>query len=200
MPEGRGIFGDLTVRENLMLGAYARRARHGEARNLDIVLGLFPRLEGALRPGRAHHERRRAADGGDRPRPDVGAGVSCSSTSRRSASRRCSPTNCSSRSAEVRETGVGVLLVEQNAKLSLAIADRGYLIETGRIVGHGEARDLAADPAVREAYLGVGDVRRRADERRRRRSICQRRRGHAAHRWQRSPRTRTTELAPIETT
>ena len=57
--------------------------------------------------------------------------------------------------AHIRDTGVGVLLVEQNAKESLAIADRGYLIETGRIVGQGEASRLAADPAVREAYLGV---------------------------------------------
>jgi ABC-type multidrug transport system ATPase subunit len=62
----------------------------------------------------------------------------------------------------VRETGVGVLLVEQNARQSLAISDRGYLIETGRIVGHGEARDLAVDPAVREAYLGAHAVHLRA--------------------------------------
>ena len=57
--------------------------------------------------------------------------------------------------ARIRETGVGVLLVEQNARQSLRIADRGYLIETGRIVGEGRADRLAADPAVREAYLGV---------------------------------------------
>ena len=57
--------------------------------------------------------------------------------------------------AAMRETGVGMLLVEQNARLSLAIADRGYLIETGRIVGQGEASQLASDPAVHEAYLGV---------------------------------------------
>ena len=60
---------------------------------------------------------------------------------------------------EVRKTGVGILLVEQNAKQSLRIADRGYLIETGHIVGHGIASDLVADPAVHEAYLGVGGLR-----------------------------------------
>jgi branched-chain amino acid transport system ATP-binding protein len=56
--------------------------------------------------------------------------------------------------ARIRESGVGVLLVEQNARQSLAIADRGYLIETGRIVGEGRAADLRDDPAVRRAYLG----------------------------------------------
>jgi branched-chain amino acid transport system ATP-binding protein len=54
----------------------------------------------------------------------------------------------------IRESGVSVLLVEQNARQSLAIADRGYLIETGRIVGEGRAADLRDDPAVRHAYLG----------------------------------------------
>ena len=57
--------------------------------------------------------------------------------------------------ARIRGLGVGVLLVEQNARQSLAIADRGYLIETGRVVGQGSARDLQDDPAVRRAHLGA---------------------------------------------
>jgi branched-chain amino acid transport system ATP-binding protein len=57
--------------------------------------------------------------------------------------------------AQVREAGIGILLVEQNARQSLAIADRGYLLETGRIVGHDSASALAADPAVQRAYLGA---------------------------------------------
>ena len=60
--------------------------------------------------------------------------------------------------ARVREAGVGVLLVEQNARQSLKIADRGYLIETGRIVGSGTAAALKGDPAVQRAYLGAGEV------------------------------------------
>ena len=60
--------------------------------------------------------------------------------------------------ARIRETGVGVLLVEQNARQSLNIADRGYLIETGRIVGEGTASALRNDPAVQRAYLGAGEV------------------------------------------
>jgi len=61
--------------------------------------------------------------------------------------------------ARIRDTGVGILLVEQNAKQGLNIADRGYLIETGRIVGQGSAAQLRDDPAVQRAYLGIGEVR-----------------------------------------
>jgi branched-chain amino acid transport system ATP-binding protein len=62
--------------------------------------------------------------------------------------------------AQVRRTGAGILLVEQNARQALAIADRGYLLENGRIVGAGSAASLAQDPAVQKAYLG-GAVRAR---------------------------------------
>ena len=55
----------------------------------------------------------------------------------------------------ISELGIGVLLVEQNVRQSLAIADRGYIVETGRVVGEGEAQALLHDPAVRKAYLGV---------------------------------------------
>ena len=58
----------------------------------------------------------------------------------------------------IRETGVGILLVEQNTKQGLTIADRGYLIETGRIVGEGTAEALKSDPAVQRAYLGAAEV------------------------------------------
>ena len=73
VPEGRGIFGDLTVKENLLLGANPRRARDGEAARREQVLELFPRLR--ERAGQsAHHERRRTADARDRPRADVQPG------------------------------------------------------------------------------------------------------------------------------
>jgi branched-chain amino acid transport system ATP-binding protein len=60
--------------------------------------------------------------------------------------------------ARIREAGVGILMVEQNARQSLKIADRGYLIENGRIVGEGTAAALKTDPAVQRAYLGAGEV------------------------------------------
>ena len=73
VPEGRGIFGDLTVGENLQLGAFARRARNQEAATLKRIYELFPRLAERKAQGGAHHVGRRAADGGDRPRADVEA-------------------------------------------------------------------------------------------------------------------------------
>ena len=165
VPEGRGIFGDLTVRENLMLGAHPRRARHSEKRNLELVLALFPRLEERF-PQQA-----RTMSGGEQQMLAIGRAMMSAPEILLldEPSLGLSPIlahELFQALGRVRETGVGVLLVEQNARQSLAISDRGYLIETGRIVGHGEARDLAADPAVREAYLGAHEVhvRARADE------------------------------------
>jgi acyl-CoA reductase-like NAD-dependent aldehyde dehydrogenase/ABC-type branched-subunit amino acid transport system ATPase component len=157
VPEGRGIFGELTVRENLMLGAHARRARHAEKRNLDLVLGLFPRLTERF-PQEA-----RTLSGGEQQMLAIGRAMMSAPEILLldEPSLGLSPLLAHELFAaltRLRDTGVGILLVEQNARQSLAVADRGYLIETGRIVGHGEARDLAVDPAVREAYLGVHEV------------------------------------------
>jgi acyl-CoA reductase-like NAD-dependent aldehyde dehydrogenase/ABC-type branched-subunit amino acid transport system ATPase component len=158
VPEGRGIFADLTVRENLMLGAYARRARGNEKRNLDLVVDLFPRLKERF------GQIARTMSGGEQQMVAIGRAMMTAPEYLLldEPSLGLSPLlahELFQSLARVRLTGAGVLLVEQNAKLSLGIADRGYLIETGRIVGHGEARDLSADPAVREAYLGGGDIR-----------------------------------------
>jgi len=158
VPEGRGIFGDLTVRENLTLGAFARRARHSEKRNLEVVVTLFPRLKERF------YQVARTMSGGEQQMIAIGRAMMSAPEILLldEPSLGLSPLLAHElfESLEhVRDTGVGVLLVEQNAKQSLRIADRGYLIETGRIVGHGEAADLVADPAVHEAYLGVGGIR-----------------------------------------
>ena len=157
VPEGRGIFGEMTVRENLTLGAYARRARHDEKRNLERVLVLFPKLK--ERFGQAA----RTMSGGEQQMVAIGRAMMSAPEYLLldEPSLGLSPLlahELFESLVEVRKTGVGILLVEQNARQSLRIADRGYLIETGRIVGHGMASDLTADPAVREAYLGVGGV------------------------------------------
>ncbi len=157
VPEGRGIFGDLTVRENLQLGAYARRARHSAKRNLERVIELFPRLrERFSQPART-------MSGGEQQMVAIGRAMMSAPEFLLldEPSLGLSPLlahELFESLAAVRKSGVGILLVEQNAKQSLRIADRGYLIETGRIVGHGIASDLSADPAVREAYLGVGGI------------------------------------------
>jgi branched-chain amino acid transport system ATP-binding protein len=153
VPEGRGIFGDLTVAENLLLGANPIRARDGEAARRGRVLSLFPRL------GERLGQTVRTMSGGEQQmvaigralmsNPDVllldepSLGLSPMLVRELFASLR-----------KIRESGVGLLLVEQNARESLAIADRGYLIENGRIVGSGTALELMSDDAVRHAYLG----------------------------------------------
>lgn len=154
VPEGRGIFGELTVRENLMLGAYARRARAGEAENLRRVLGLFPRLAERMT------QAARTMSGGEQQMVAIGRALMSAPDILLldEPSLGLSPLMCGElfgALGRIRQSGIGVLLVEQNAKRSLAIADRGYLIENGHIVGQGSAAALQSDPAVQKAYLGA---------------------------------------------
>jgi branched-chain amino acid transport system ATP-binding protein len=155
VPEGRGIFGDLTVAENLQLGAFAKRARAHEAVVLAEIFRLFPRL--AERKGQTA----RTMSGGEQQmvvigralmsRPDIlmldEPSLGLSPLLSKELFRAL---------AEVAKTGVGILLVEQNAKQSLKIADRGYLIENGQVTGENSAKALMNDPAVINAYLGGG--------------------------------------------
>lgn len=154
VPEGRGIFGDLTVRENLQLGAYAARARHDEARNHARVLALFPRLAERM------SQTARTMSGGEQQMLAIGRALMSSPEFLLldEPSLGLSPLVCRELFAALKEigaSGIGVLLVEQNAKQSLAIAQRGYVIETGRITLAGKSEMLRADPAVRRAYLGA---------------------------------------------
>ena len=153
VPEGRAIFGDLNVEENLRLGAYSERARMNEQANLDRVLTLFPKLR----------ERRkqisRTMSGGEQQMVAIGRALMSDPTILMLDEPSLGLSPLLSKElfqalGRIRETGLGVLVVEQNAKLSLAIADRGYLIENGHIVGANDASSLAADPAVQAAYLG----------------------------------------------
>ena len=158
VPEGRGIFGELTVRENLSLGAYAKRARMAEEKALDRVLALFPRLKERF------SQAVRTMSGGEQQMVAISRAMMSSPEILLldEPSLGLSPLLCTElfqALGRIRETGVGVLLVEQNAKQSLKIADRGYLIESGRIVGSGSAAALRDDPAVQRAYLGAGAVR-----------------------------------------
>lgn len=154
VPEGRGIFPDLTVAENLLLGAYAPRARKDEAKNLAMVLDLFPRLA----------ERRRQAvstmSGGEQQMVAIGRALMSAPKLLMldEPSLGLAPVlvgELFDALAQVRRGGVSLLVVEQNVRASLAIADRGYLLEAGRIVGEGPAAALADDPAVQHAFLGV---------------------------------------------
>jgi branched-chain amino acid transport system ATP-binding protein len=157
VPEGRGIFGELTVRENLMLGAYARRARAQEQSNLDRTLSLFPKLAERM------EQAANTMSGGEQQMVAIGRALMSAPDILLldEPSLGLSPLVCGelfASLAKVREAGIGILLVEQNAKRSLQIADRGYLIETGRITGEGSAAELRDDPAVQRAYLGIGEA------------------------------------------
>jgi branched-chain amino acid transport system ATP-binding protein len=154
VPEGRGIFADLTVEENLLLGAYARRARPKERETHGLVLELFPKLA----------ERRRqivgTMSGGEQQMVAIGRALMSAPDLLMldEPSLGLAPVvvgELFEALARVRRTGVAILLVEQNVKASLALADRGYLMEVGRIVGEGSAKDLRGDPAVQRAFLGL---------------------------------------------
>jgi branched-chain amino acid transport system ATP-binding protein len=153
VPEDRGIFADLTVQENLILGAHPARARAGEADNLERVLGLFPKLK--QRPKQIV----RTMSGGERQMVAIGRAMMSAPTILLldEPSLGLAPLLCSElfrTLARIKETGVGIFLVEQNAKQSLAIADRGYLLDNGHIVGADSAAALAKDEKVKAAYLG----------------------------------------------
>jgi branched-chain amino acid transport system ATP-binding protein len=154
VPEGRRLWPELSVREALDLGAYSHRAReHGE-RTLAEVLELFPRLEerrdqlcGTLSGG----EQQMVAIGRalmSRPRllmldePSLGLAPILVETVFEAVER-------------VRSAGTTVLLVEQNVNEALEVADRGYVLETGRVVTSGSSEELRADDSVRAAYLGI---------------------------------------------
>ncbi len=153
VPEGRGVFGDLTVEENLTLGAYAERARDDEAGNLHRVLSLFPKL------GERRKQTVRTMSGGEQQMVAIGRAMMSNPSilALDEPSLGLSPLLCKDLFESLRvvkQAGLGILLVEQNAKQSLRIADRGYLLENGNIVHEDDAERLANDPAVQKAYLG----------------------------------------------
>jgi branched-chain amino acid transport system ATP-binding protein len=153
VPEGRQVFAPLSVEDNLRLGAY-RRGRAALARSLARVYALFPALA----------ERRRHAagtlSGGQQQMLAIGRALMgeprvllLDEPSMGLAPRLVAEIFACVRA--LRDAGAAVLLVEQNAHAALAIADRGYVLETGRIVMSGTGAELAADAGVRAAYLGL---------------------------------------------
>lgn len=153
VPEGRGIFPDLSVQENLLLGSYSSRARDEEAASLERVLSLFPKLA----------ERRkqvvRTMSGGEQQMVAIGRAMMSNPTilALDEPSLGLSPLlskELFQSLKRVKDAGLGILMVEQNARQSLAIADRGYLLENGQIAHEDRAANLLTDPAVTAAYLG----------------------------------------------
>jgi branched-chain amino acid transport system ATP-binding protein len=155
VPEGRGVFGQLTIEENLAMGAYVRTDSAKVKSDMDHVFTLFPRLR----------ERRRQAagtlSGGEQQMLAMGRALLSRPTMLLldEPSMGLSPIMVQKIFDTVRAIaaeGMTILLIEQNAKMALETANRGYVMESGEITLQGEARVLLADPRVRQAYLGEG--------------------------------------------
>ena len=153
-PEGRGIFPGMTVTENLDMGAYTRRDKTGIRSDFERVFGLFPRLD----------ERKKqiagTMSGGEQQMLAIGRAL----MSRPKLLLLDEPSmglapmliqQIFSIIKEINGQGTTVLVVEQNAKQALTLADRAYVLETGNIVKSGTGAELLDDASIREAYLGV---------------------------------------------
>ena len=135
VPEGRRVFADLSVYQNLKMGAYTRKDKEEIEQTLAMVYERFPRLK------ERKDQRAGTLSGGEQQMLAMGL----------------SPifvNEIFDIIKEVRKTGTTVLLVEQNAKKALEIADRAYVLETGKILLSGDAKELMNDDAVKKAYLG----------------------------------------------
>jgi ABC-type branched-subunit amino acid transport system ATPase component len=153
--ENRHLFGPMSVAENLALGAFSRHARETAAKTVERVYELFPRLA----------ERRRQAvrvmSGGEQQMVAVGRALMArpSLLLLDEPSLGLAPRVASELFGALeriaREGDVSILMVEQNARRALKMANRAYLLSLGRIVGEGDAGSLASDPAVAKSYLGL---------------------------------------------
>ena len=157
-PEGRRILPHLTVQENLMLGAYSRNDREGIQKDIERVYELFPRLE------ERHWQKGGTLSGGEKQmREQQMLAVGRALMSQPDLIMLDEPSlglapllvkEIFSIIERIHETGMTVLLVEQNAFAALNVADYAYILEVGRIALEGTGKELLANPQVRAAYLG----------------------------------------------
>jgi branched-chain amino acid transport system ATP-binding protein len=155
VPEGRAIFANLSVRENLELGAWVHKDRAKIARELEHVFALFPRLKERIT------QEGGTLSGGEQQMLAIGRAMMAGpklllldEPSLGLAPRLVAEVFEAIR--RINSEGTTVLLVEQNTRIALTIAARGYVIETGRVALEGDAATLREDPRVKEAYLGEG--------------------------------------------
>jgi branched-chain amino acid transport system ATP-binding protein len=154
VPEGRQLFTAMTVEENLEMGATNRRARPKMAKNLERVYEMFPRLK------ERRIQKAGTLSGGEQQMLAVGRGIMSDPVILMvdELSLGLSPVltlNLFESMRKLRDTGITVLLVEQNVQLALAISDYGYVLAEGKVGMEGPARDLIKNEHIRSAYLGL---------------------------------------------
>ena len=154
VPEGRMVLGRMSVRENLLLGAYSRPRHEDQTKELAHILGLFPRLQERL------DQLAGTLSGGEQQMLAIGRGL----MGRPKVLMLDEPslglaplmvTTIFEVLVDIRRRGITVLLVEQNAERALSTADHAYVLDLGSVTAHGVASELLQDERVRSAYLGI---------------------------------------------
>ncbi len=154
VPEGRKIFAPLTVKENLIMGAYTVKDQGEIQRSMDRVFTSFPRLKERI------NQLGGTLSGGEQQMLATGRGMMCRPDllMMDEPSMGLSPIlveEIFSIIKEINASGTSILLVEQNAQMALSISNRAYVLETGRIVLSGTAKEISENPQVKAAYLGI---------------------------------------------
>jgi branched-chain amino acid transport system ATP-binding protein len=154
VPEGRRVFKDLTVTENLLLGAFTRDDKEGIEKDLKIVFKYFPRLL------ERRNQSARTMSGGEQQMVAIGRALMSRPTLLLldEPSLGLAPVivqEIAKILVDINKQGVSVVLVEQNAELALKLAQHGYVLETGTVALEGEASGLMDNDHVRKAYLGI---------------------------------------------
>lgn len=154
IPEGRHVFTRMSVEENLEMGAFSLKDQSDLKKDLDMVYGLFPRLK------ERRNQKAGTLSGGEQQMLAMGRALMSHPKTilMDEPSMGLSPKLVKEIFSIIRklhEQGITILLVEQNAKMALSIADRAYVLETGRITMEGDAKELLNNEQVRKAYLGA---------------------------------------------
>ena len=154
VPEGRGIFPDMSVLDNLILGSYSKRARSKKKENLESVYQLFPILETRKK------QTAKTLSGGEQQMLVLGRGLMADPKLMLldEMSLGLAPiiiNRLYKTLQEIRERGITILFVEQNVRRSLEEADRAYILEVGRVTVSGTAEDLREEETIKKAYFGV---------------------------------------------
>jgi len=155
IPEDRGLFPGMSVLENLELGAFNPESRNAKGETLQYIYELFPLLE------RRGKQMARTLSGGEQQMLAIGRGLMSKAKLLLMDELSLGLAPLVSKDIfkviyQIHESGVSILLVEQNVRIALGLANRAYIIENGRVAGYGDAKSLLHDQHVMDAYLGAG--------------------------------------------